>query len=152
MASKSFIKKKHTNKNNAFWCAPRKVKSTTDVIKLDSLLTLNKKPKKKRCRKVRKHVKKVRRIEILAKPKSAKHRPEYNKMTEVFPTKLADLISPRKISKPNKLKTMKNIPENFIIKSRKKNSPRIMLPKKIGLRLFSLVTKRLKELTNSKSV
>ncbi|XP_076396420.1 uncharacterized protein LOC143265870 isoform X3 [Megachile rotundata] len=135
--------RKKQTKNKNYWCAPRKVKSTAE----------------KRRKKLRKNVKK--RIDILAQPKSTKTQSEHKSSNHIkmvrFPTRhkvtvSPNNISPRKTLKPKKLKSTKNVSRNLMIKSKKKKSLPIVLPKKIGLRLFSLVQKKLKELTDSKNI
>ncbi|XP_076396419.1 uncharacterized protein LOC143265870 isoform X2 [Megachile rotundata] len=144
--------RKKQTKNKNYWCAPRKVKSTAEVIKFDNMITLDGKPKKKRRKKLRKNVKK--RIDILAQPKSTKTQSEHKSSNHIkmvrFPTRhkvtvSPNNISPRKTLKPKKLKSTKNVSRNLMIKSKKKKSLPIVLPKKI-------VQKKLKELTDSKNI
>ncbi|KAF3421992.1 hypothetical protein E2986_07848, partial [Frieseomelitta varia] len=150
--SKSVIKT-HRNKRNTYWCAPRRVKSTVVAGNIDSSLIQNKKLKKEHRKKKRKSVKKLRRIDILAQPKSVKHKSAYknhfsnvSKPTRKIP-KTSISSSQRNTFKIKRLKEARELSMNTL-----KDWAPIMLPKKLGVRLSALVRKKLKELTNAKGV
>ncbi|XP_017752242.1 PREDICTED: uncharacterized protein LOC108545235 [Eufriesea mexicana] len=165
LTSKSVVKK-HGNKRKPYWCAPRRVKSTTIVANADDSLVQNKKSKKSHRKKKRKNIKSLRRIDILAQPKSVKYKLEHNthssnvnESTKKYSTAKRSIstnqkptICPRKSLQIKKFNKAHELPKNFRMSSTLKDYSPIVLPKKIGVRLFSLVKKKLKELTNSKDM
>ncbi|XP_076625369.1 uncharacterized protein LOC143343893 [Colletes latitarsis] len=144
--------KKHRGKLKTYWCAPRKVRS---IKSSSNQLTKTEKPKKRRRKKTR-NLKR----DILGQSKSGKfqskqnHRSanvmESNRKCKIGKScstaKGKSTVYPRKSLCANSLVT------NYTTKSKIRNSSAIVLPKKLGVRLFSLVTKRLKELTNSGNI
>ncbi|CAK9800377.1 hypothetical protein ANTQUA_LOCUS2427 [Anthophora quadrimaculata] len=172
------VVKKHRSKRKTYWCAPRKVKSIHTAEDADNSQMKDVKTKKKPRKKKRKLIKRVRRIDILAQPKFINDKPvPKNQYTNVnlipsyhdlsthlikvigstpkhkiaktlATTNRTNFTSPRKILNIKKLKKKHKLPSPFTLKD---SSP-IVLPKKIGVRLISLVKKRIKELTNSKNM
>ncbi|XP_017883172.1 uncharacterized protein LOC108626803 [Ceratina calcarata] len=159
--SKSIVRKRRI-KRKTYWCAPRKVKSISIIENVDKDPPVeNKKSKKKRCKKKQRNIKKLRRIDILALPKTIKTKLE-NKSRFLSVNDSARKVSrppvienqksyiySRKRARMKKVKTNMNVPKNckMNLGPRKRHS-QIVLPKKMGIRLFSLVKKRLKEITN----
>ncbi|XP_061933636.1 uncharacterized protein LOC108002331 [Apis cerana] len=162
ITEKSVIKKPR-NKRKTYWCAPRKVKSTNILENIDNSLQ-DKKMKKRHHKKKRKSVRNMRRIDILAQPKSMKHELQhkrhlsnancsvrkYNAVKKSISSNQKIITYPHKTLKTKKFKGAHQS-GNSMMNITLKDSP-IILPKKIGVRLFSLVKKRLKELTNSKKL
>ncbi|KAK9296259.1 hypothetical protein QLX08_009682 [Tetragonisca angustula] len=154
ITSKSVIKT-HRNKRNTYWCAPRRVKSTVVAGNIDSSLIQNKKLKKEHHKKKRKGVKKLRRIDILAQPKSVKHKSTYknhfsnvSKSTRKYKIpKTSISSSQKKTFKIKRLKEARELSMNTLM-----DCAPIILPKKLGVRLSALVRKKLKELPNAKGV
>lgn len=122
--------------------------------------------KKRHLKKKRKSVRNIRRIDILAQPKCMKHELQhkrhlsnanctirkYNAMKKSISSNQKIIAYPHKTLKTKKFKgTRQSYDGNSMMNITLKDSP-IILPKKIGVRLFSLVKKRLKELTNSKKL
>ncbi|CAK9823343.1 hypothetical protein ANTRET_LOCUS1707, partial [Anthophora retusa] len=173
------VVKKHRSKRKTYWCAPRKVKSIHTAEDADNSQMKDVKTKKKPRKKKRKLIKRVRRIDILAQPKFINDKPvPKNQYTNVnfipfvsrsynasrntvigstpkhkiaktpVTTNRTNCTSPRKILNIKKLKKKHKLPSPFT----SKDSSPIVLPKKIGVRLISLVKKRIKELTNSKNI
>ncbi|XP_033353093.1 uncharacterized protein LOC117235309 [Bombus vosnesenskii] len=155
---KSVIKN-HRNKRRTYWCAPRRVKSTVIVGNFDNSLTQKKNIKKRHHKKKRKTMKSLRRIDILAQPKSIKHKVEHkNHFSTVSKSAQRYQIPKRSISSDQKstiyqhktfrikkFKGTRELPMNSTLK----DCSTIILPKKLGVRLFALVKKKLKELANS---
>ncbi|KAK1130328.1 hypothetical protein K0M31_018464 [Melipona bicolor] len=141
IASKLVIKT-HCNKRNTYWCAPRRVKSTDVAGNIDSSLIEKKKLKKGHRKKKRKSVKKLRRIDILAQPKSVKQKTEYkdhfsnvSKPTRKYKIPKTSISSSQR-STTFKIKRFKEARELSMNTS--KDCAPIMLPKKLGVRLSAL--------------
>ncbi|XP_076231276.1 uncharacterized protein LOC143177294 [Calliopsis andreniformis] len=163
IGSRSIVKK-YPSKRKTYWCAPRKVKGIESVENIEDTVKTEK-SKKKRQKKGRKVGKRLRRIDILAQPKSVKlqSNQKYCSIKKTEPSRPPKIVNasygkrrnttyPHKSLKTNKTKTGNNLLNSFTAKSKLQGSSAIVLPRKVGLRLFSLVTKKLKELTNTKNV
>ncbi|CAL7939256.1 unnamed protein product [Xylocopa violacea] len=139
-----------------FWCAPRKVKSMTIEENEEANVAVEGRKSKKRHRKKRqRNVTNSRRIDILAQPKSMKHKQEQkNRSSNVtestrihkIPRSSQNLknqtslkeVRPPKSSKMKNIKASREFLDNFRKIPTSKDSSSIVLPKKIGIRLFSL--------------
>ncbi|XP_076293794.1 uncharacterized protein LOC143215517 isoform X2 [Lasioglossum baleicum] len=127
------------------WCSPRKAdtmdsaKSVDDpTLKMDS-----KRQKKDRRRKAHRVSKKLRRIDVLAQPKSQnrsdprKHSPSVSHTTKK--------VRYSELSTINEKQSRKSLKGD----KKSKKLSKIMLSKKLQRRLISIVAKKIKELTNS---
>nr|XP_033329228.1 uncharacterized protein LOC117221955 isoform X1 [Megalopta genalis] len=141
--SKHSIEGEYFSAARHYWCAPRKASDTNPVKIMNGPTverTVREKPRKERRKKPRRASKKLRRIDVLAQPKSQSQR----KRSPSAPRAAQNVRKPR-LSTTKGGKSVKTLKTG----EKTKKPATITLSKKLQRRLFSLVYKRIKELAKS---